>query len=207
MNLQNKWIQLASKYCDDLDLIHSYWKEIELQYTSDKRHYHTLNHISNMLQQSETNQEWLENFDGVNFSIWYHDVVYNPIKNNNESKSAELAQQRLQSFKLDESRLRTIEKLINSTKTHEVLISSNQDNSYFLDFDLAILGTDWNTYTQYTKNIRKEYSVYPDFLYNSGRKKVLLNFLDRRNLFFTEMYRSEFEAQAKENLQKEISLL
>lgn len=207
MNLKNNWIQLASKYCEDLALIHSYWEEIESHYTSTKRHYHTLSHISNMLQQSEMNQEWLEDFDVVNFAIWYHDIVYNPIKNNNELKSAELANERLQSFTLDEHRLRTIEKLINSTKTHEILISSNQDNSYFLDFDLSILGTEWETYEHYTKNVRKEYSMYPDFLYNSGRKKVLLNFLNRDHLYFTEKFRNELEAQARENLQKEISLL
>jgi predicted metal-dependent HD superfamily phosphohydrolase len=40
-----------------------------------------------------------------------------------------------------------------------------------LDADLSILGKDLDTYLAYTKMIRKEYSIYPDFLYKPGRKK------------------------------------
>ena len=75
-----------------------------------------------------------------------------------------------------------------------------------LDFDLAILGQDWGIYESYTQNIRKEYKLYPDFLNNPSRKKVLENFLNRKMLFFTEKHQDLFEEKARGNL-REIKLL
>ncbi len=47
------------------------------------------------------------------------------------------------------------------------------DINYLLDADLSVLGKDRETYLVYTQMIRKEYSIYPDFLYKPGRKKFL----------------------------------
>ncbi|MGJ8591645.1 MAG: HD domain-containing protein [Aquaticitalea sp.] len=205
--LRNTWNQLTSSYSDDPSLIDRYWNEIESQYTSKNRHYHSLVHIFNMLKQAETYKDKFMDYDGVRFAIYYHDIIYQATNNNNEVKSAEFANKRLKSFNFDEKRTDVVEKLIISTKNHQLLLSENKDNSYFLDFDLAVLGTDWNSYQNYTQNIRKEYSIYPDFVYNKGRRKVLVHFLKRELLYFTDDYRNRFEKQARENLRKEIELL
>lgn len=76
-----------------------------------------------------------------------------------------------------------------------------------MDLDLSILGTDWETYKKYTQNIRKEYAIYPNFLYKYVRKKVLQHFLECETLFFTERYKINFETKAIKNLRKEIELL
>ena len=78
------------------------------------------------------------------------------------------------------------------------------DNAYLLDFDLSILGSDWDSYRNYTIQIRKEYKIYPDFMYKSGRKKVLQHFLERETLYFTEAYQVTHENRARENLKKEL---
>jgi predicted metal-dependent HD superfamily phosphohydrolase len=76
-----------------------------------------------------------------------------------------------------------------------------------LDFDLSILGQDWEIYEAYIQNIRKEYKLYPDFLYNPSRRKILENFLKRKSLFFTEKYQDILEDKARVNLIREIKLL
>lgn len=205
--LKNKWNQLASNYCKDELLIQSYWEEIERQYDSKNRHYHNLTHVSKMLEQAETHKDKIQNYDIVLFSIWYHDIIYKSTKSNNEEKSAELAFKRLSLFSLDEEDLKCIETLILSTKKHQPLISENNDNLFLLDFDLSILVTDWETYRQYISNIRKEYAIYPDFVYNKDRKKVLKHFSERKTLYFTDYYQKHFESQARENLKREIELL
>ena len=184
--LKTEWNRLASKYCEDQQLINRFWQEILVAYTNKKRHYHSTLHIYNMLLQAEDIKDNIIDFDALQFAIWYHDIVYKSTKSDNEEQSAVIAKKRLKSFNIEDKRLKTISDLIISTKKHLVLCFENEDNSYLLDLDLSILGTDWTTYKSYCNNIRKEYNIYPDIMYNKGRKKVLKQFLEREALYFSK---------------------
>lgn len=65
----------------------------------------------------------------------------------------------------------------------------------------------WNIYSQYTKQVRQEYSIYSDVIYNAGRKKVLNHFLTMNRIFKTPYFFDKLEKQAKENLFKELESL
>ena len=160
-----------------------------------------------MFLQLENYKNDIIDLDALKLAIWYHDIVYKSSRKNNEQKSADFAEKRLKSIHFDEKRLENIKKLIVSTKKHQILLKQNNDNSYLLDLDLSILGTNWNTYKKYIENIRLEYKIYPDLMYNLGRKKVLHSFLERDVLYFTKSFKEQFESQARENLKKEIELL
>ena len=205
--LRNEWNALASTYSEEENQISTYWNEIDKHYNSKSRYYHNLNHIYNMLLQAEDIKNSIIDYDVCRFAIWYHDIIYKPVQKNNEEKSAEYAKKRLKTFSISEKRIKVVEKLIKSTKKHELILTENDDNSYILDLDLSILGTDWDTYKNYIHNIRKEYAIYPDFVYKPGRKKVLTHFLQRNTLYFTDYFRDQYEKQARENLKKEIELL
>ena len=205
--LNNEWNTLALKYSEDEELISTYWDEIKTHYNSKSRHYHNLSHIYNMLLQIEVLESSIINYDLCRFTIWYHDIIYKSTKKNNELKSAEFAKNRLKPLDLDEKSIEIVQKLIKSTQKHELVLRENDDNAYVLDLDLSILGSNWDTYKKYTDNIRKEYAIYPDFMYSSGRKKVLAHFLNRDTLYFTDYFRNKYENQARENLKREIELL
>ncbi|WP_298492994.1 hypothetical protein [uncultured Algibacter sp.] len=205
--LKNEWYTLVSEYSEDDYLINNLWEEIEKKYNHKSRHYHNLTHIYNMLIQFEEFVNDIKDKKSLKFAIWYHDIIYKSTKNNNEEKSAVFSKKRLKQLNFNEKRLEIIQNLIISTKKHELILVDNNDNSIFLDLDLSILGTNWETYKIYIQNIRKEYAIYPDFMYKKGRKKVLQHFLERDTLFFTKKYKTLFEHQAKENLKKEIELL
>jgi predicted metal-dependent HD superfamily phosphohydrolase len=205
--LKSQWINLSSKYFEDQTQIESYWEEIKTEYTDKNRYYHNLYHLQNMFSQLNAYKDDILDLDTLKFAIWYHDIIYKSTKKDNEDKSVILAKTRLQSSKLDENRLEKVQKLIISTKNHKRILNENNDNAYFLDLDLSILGTDWMIYEKYIHNIRKEYKVYPNFMYNPARKKVLHHFLERDTLFFTEAFKTKFEKQARENLKKEIEQL
>ncbi|QXP61860.1 hypothetical protein H0I26_02195 [Olleya sp. HaHaR_3_96] len=160
-----------------------------------------------MLKQLDQIQTKIEDLDSLRFAIWYHDIIYKSTKKDNEEKSALFALKRLKRVNFKPERAQSVEHLILSTKKHNILVTQNNDNAVLLDLDLSILGTDWNTYKKYISNIRKEYKIYPDFMYNPGRKKVLHHFLERENLYFTEHYKKQYEQQARENLSREIKLL
>ncbi len=205
--LKEEWYELALKYIEDQEIVDRFWQDIVSSYLKKSRHYHNLSHIHDMLVEAKSIETSIVNFDDLRFAIWYHDVVYEATRNDNEKRSAVFAKKCLKSSNVEEKRLKNIEKLIVSTQKHQILVAKNDDNAYLLDLDLSILGTDWDTYEKYTQDIRKEYIIYPNFIYKKGRKKVLHHFLERETLFFSTYFKNRFETQARTNIKREIDLL
>jgi predicted metal-dependent HD superfamily phosphohydrolase len=189
----------------DQDLIARLWKEIETKYTEKGRHYHDLLHIERMFEEFEAIKDSISNFSLISFAVFYHDVIYDATSKSNEEKSASTAEKRLTELDLGKEEIAIISAQILATKSHQN--SENSDINYLLDADLSVLGKDWETYLDYTQKIRKEYSIYPDFLYKPGRKKVLRHFLELESIFKTEYFKGKYEVQAKENIEKELQLL
>lgn len=205
MNLKNQFEQLCSPFTEDRQLINSLWNEIEARYSEKGRHYHNLLHLENMFRELETVKNNISDFTAISFSVFYHDVIYDASSKSNEEKSAAQAEKRLEELHLDRDRISLISAQILATKSHQR--SDDEDTNYLLDADLSVLGKDFNTYLEYTQNIRKEYSIYPDFLYKPGRRKVLKHFLELESIFKTEYFKQKYEAQAKENIAAELQLL
>ncbi|WP_246034801.1 HD domain-containing protein [Polaribacter aestuariivivens] len=204
--LYKDWIALSEKYCQDLSILNKISLKIKKKYSERNRHYHNLEHINTMLNLAKENASEIKNLDEVLFAIWFHDIIYKARSKKNEARSAKFAKKNLQKHLFKELDIHKISQLILSTKKHKIIIDDDLDNAFLLDFDLCILGQNWKVYEAYTQKIRKEYKLYPDFLYVPARKKVLQDFLNREKLFFTEKYQQLFEAKARENIQKEINL-
>lgn len=90
--------------------------------------------------------------------------------------------------------------LIVATKKHE---AGDHETNLFTDADLAILGSGSSTYDSYAKDVRRGYSMYPNFLYKPGRRKVLQHFLEMERIFKTEEFALKFEERARMNLGRE----
>src|SRR6266542_2634420 len=112
---------------------------------------------------------------------------------------------RLNSIGVSVDKINKCEEQILATKTHED--TNDYDTNLFTDADLSILGQTWNMYENYTHQLRKEYAVYPDLLYNERRKKVLMHFLEMNRIFKTDEFYNQFEKQARENLKRELKEL
>lgn len=203
--LKETFTRLLNNYTANQPLARELWAEIEQNYANKKRHYHTLQHLENLLAQLTAVKNEIKDWDTVLFTLYYHDVVYNALKSDNEEKSAELAVKRMKQIAVSDKTIKLCAAQILATKSHSK--SSDSDTDYFTDADLSVLGQPWETYSAYYKNVRKEYAIYPDLIYNSGRKKVLAHFLAMDSIFKTDFFYHKFEMQAKENLQQELSLL
>jgi predicted metal-dependent HD superfamily phosphohydrolase len=182
------------------------WKEIAGYYSAKDRHYHNLNHLADLFSQADYFKKHIEDFDTFQLSIWYHDIIYNCLRKDNEEKSALFAKYRLEAINFPREKLVRCYQQINATKFHQIE-GDDADTAWLLDFDLSILGRKWPVYYKYTQQIRKEYAIFPSFLYNRGRKKVLQGFLKKDRLFHTDQYFTYFEKLARENIQKELDLL
>ncbi|MDQ1099260.1 hypothetical protein [Chryseobacterium sp. SORGH_AS_1048] len=187
MNIQERFVQCCLQSTEDRQLIGNLWTELEKKYTEKGRHYHTLDHLDSMFRELDAVKDSIRDFDLVSFSVFYHDAIYDASSKSNEKKSAALADKRLRQLPLSPSSVRRIAEQIIATQLHE--FSDDTDTNYLLDADLSVLGSDPATYTEYTLNIRKEYSVYPDFSCTgrAGKKCSAISWtwiasLKRRNL-------------------------
>jgi len=203
--LKEVFISLAYRYSEDTEHISLLWNEIFKNHSKKNRYYHNLTHLDNLFQHLESVKSNIKDWDITLFALFYHDYIYNVLKQDNEERSAQKAIDVVTTLSMDIERVKLCENIILATKGHQ--ISENNDINYFTDADLSILGSTWSDYETYYKNVRKEYRYYPDFMYNKGRIKVLQHFIDMPRIFKTDYFYKKLEKQTKYNLQQEINLL
>ena len=202
MILKDRFESLCLNFTKDKILIEKFWFEIEKKYSGRSRYYHNLQHLETLFEEIEHVKDKIKNFNTISFSIFYHDIIYDATSKLNEEKSADVAKERLEILGLNNEYLQQVYEQILATKSHQK--SEDEDTNFLLDADLSILGKSSQVYVEYTKQIRKEYSIYPDFLYKPGRKKVLQHFLELESIFKTEFFRNKYEIQARENIEYEL---
>ncbi len=203
--LKETFLHLLKKYTDDLSLAENLWNELQQHYSGANRHYHTLTHVENVLQQLLEVKELLQDWDCVLFALFYHDIIYNPLLSNNEAKSADFAERRMQRMAVDTDTIARCKEHILATQSHQ--LSADGDTNFFTDADLSILGQSWEAYALYRQNVRQEYYSYPDIIYKPGRKKVLNHFLAMERIYKTDFFYEKFETKAKQNMSMEITML
>ena len=199
--IKNKFLNLMVKYSDNKKFILNCWSEIEQRYSARSRYYHTLEHIENMLAELAKIESAIGDKDTLLFSIYYHDIIYEPTKDDNEHQSALFFLERISQTSFID--LHVCIAQIEKTKTHT--LSTDQDTNFLLDLDLSILGKSPEEYQNYSKNIRNEYQMYPDLIYRNERRKALQNFLKMESIYKTEFFKREYEAQALKNIKREMA--
>ncbi|MDF1546650.1 MAG: hypothetical protein P1P88_02435 [Bacteroidales bacterium] len=205
-SVQIIWKDLVSENRIESEMINQLWLEIVNAYSLAGRHYHTMQHIEQMLKSSLKYSGNILDNNNLQLAVIYHDVVYLATKNDNEEKSANFAKNHLEQLNFTKEAIKKCCNYILATKAHENN-TKERDLDYLLDFDLEILGAPWDEYEAYSKQIRLEYQIYPKLLYNKGRKKVLTSFLNQPKIFRTEIFYQLYEKKARNNLKKELSII
>ncbi|MDF1739315.1 MAG: hypothetical protein P1U86_09155 [Verrucomicrobiales bacterium] len=178
--------------------------ELRRRYSSQGRHYHTLQHIRNCLSKLDSVSH-CHNREALKLAIWFHDAIYDPLRTDNEEASAELADEWLASIDASSQLREDVAGLIIATD-HKTA-PANDDEKLIVDIDLSILGSSEIDYVRYAGNIRKEYAAFSDKDYTEGRKKVLRHFLDKPALYSIPLFSERFEAPARRNLERELKSL
>ena len=196
--LQKRFNHLCKNFTNDTLLIKYLWLEIEKAYSSPTRHYHTLAHLKQLYTVLPT-------LDAVTeFAIFYHDIVYDVLRHDNEEQSALICKEQLNHLAVPSFIIEETMQLIRETKAHN---TSSRRNALFLDADLAILGSREILYLKYIKHVRQEYSVYSEIDYIKGRKKVLMHFLGKARIYLSYYFYEHYEKKARANLQEELKEL
>ena len=101
-------------------------EEVISKYSEPHRSYHNLSHVYSLLMMAEEYYDFIENPILFELSIWFHDLIYDPSRNDNEEKSAERALELLSPF-LADSFLENLKQMILSTIEHAPILK-DQDN-------------------------------------------------------------------------------
>lgn len=203
--VKSNYIELIEQYKVDSKSAEKLWNEINRNYTQENRYYHNLHHIQDLLLELVRVKDKIENWPVILFTLFYHDIIYKSTKKDNEEKSSKLATQRMMEIGVDKNDIELCQRQIIATKSHKK--QEDSDTNYFTDADLSILGKEPKLYETYCSNIRKEYSIYPNFLYKKGRKKVVIHLLSMYKIFKTKEFYEKYEEQAKFNLNNELKTL
>jgi predicted metal-dependent HD superfamily phosphohydrolase len=171
-------------------------------YTQPSRYYHNLTHVQACLKDLRDASSLTNTPELVEFAIWYHDVVYDVNRSDNEQKSAEVASAVCSRAKLSSEAAQEIYDLILVTKHHNATDSINQ--KIIIDVDLAILGKPADEYDIYEKAIRKEYSHVTEDDFRKGRAAILRSFLEKPSIYSLEFFNNKYQKQAIVNIQKAI---
>jgi predicted metal-dependent HD superfamily phosphohydrolase len=177
-------------------------QELVAAYSAPGRHYHNLAHIEDCLAKL-AHVEGLSAIERETLTeaIWWHDVVYDATRSDNEELSARLAEQHVRSELRAE-----VGRLIRLTRTHQVE-PHDRLGAILISIDLSILGADPARYDAYAAAIRQEYSHRSDADYRAGRANVLRHFAARPFIYPDAGFAEIYDRQARENLARELAEL
>lgn len=200
IDLKALWVSSCTRLSADAA---SEWAHIEAAYSAPSRHYHTLQHLSDVY--ADLHEYYAGKVPAATvFALFFHDIIYSALRGDNEKRSAEHTRDMLCKWQADEALINSVAEMIEATATHE---SGDKETRFFLDADMAILGAESIQYAAYIAAVRREYSVFPDLIYNSGRRKFVEAMLRRDRIFLTDYFYSRYEAQARVNLSNELNQL
>ena len=197
LTLEERWIKFSTRAT--IPQREVLWKNFVALYSEETRHYHNLVHIEDCLTKLDSWPSHLSNTvrDTIELAIWFHDIIYNTRRADNEESSAALATYYLRGHPLaidcHALILATRHKQTKGMRAEEIMC----------DIDISILGAQPEKYRSYAVNIRNEYGWVETEEYSEARARVLTNFLNRDNLFQTPYAIAKWEAQARINLEQE----
>ena len=171
-------------------------------YAAPNRHYHNLAHVEDCLAQlARVNDLSADEREILTEAIWWHDVVYDPTRSDNEELSAQLAERHVEA-----GIRREVGRLIRLTQTHQVE-PGDKLGAVLISIDLSILAAEPSRYDAYAGAIRREFAHVPDDSYRAGRADVLRRFAARPVIFPDAAVARACEQKARDNLARELASL
>lgn len=143
-------------------------RELLGHYQEPHRRFHTLEHVGGVLHHLQTTTAGLDDTCAAQLAAWYHDVVYDPARGDNEEVSALLATTRLAQAGAPAAVVEDVARLVRSTAGHQ---PEQLDEAALCDADLAVLAGTPAAYERYRSGVRAEYAHVDEPTWRAGRAR------------------------------------
>jgi predicted metal-dependent HD superfamily phosphohydrolase len=195
------WAQLAG----NSPTSRTEWAAVVAAWGEPHRHYHDLGHLAAVLGLVGELAAAAVDPDAVRLAAWYHDVVYDPRRGDNEGVSAERARAGLRGL-VPPERVEEVVRLVLLTAGHDPA-PDDANGAVLCDADLAVLAAPPGAYAAYASAVREEYGHLSDAEFTAGRTAVLEHLLALPALYRLPALAEEWTPRARANLAAELSLL
>jgi len=180
------------------------WAAVVAAWSEPHRRYHDLHHLAAVLGLVGELAGAADDPAAVALAAWYHDVVYDPRRGDNEQRSAERARAGLTGL-VPADRLEEVVRLVLLTAGHDAA-PDDADGAVLCDADLAVLASPPESYAGYASAVREEYGHLSDEVFTAGRIAVLESLLALPALYRLPAT-AAWEPRARANLTAELGLL
>jgi predicted metal-dependent HD superfamily phosphohydrolase len=181
------------------------WAALVAAWSEPQRRYHDLAHLAAVLGLVGELGDAAADLAAVQLAAWYHDVVYDPQRSDNEEVSAERARAGLRGL-VPVSRVEEVARLVLLTASHDPE-PGDADGAVLCDADLAVLAGPPEAYATYASAVREEYAHLSDEEFTAGRIAVLDRLLALPALYRLPAVAGVWEPRARANLTAELTLL
>jgi predicted metal-dependent HD superfamily phosphohydrolase len=181
------------------------WAAVVAAWGQPHRRYHDLAHLAAVLGLVGELAGAATDPDAVRLAGWYHDVVYDPRRGDNEQVSAERARAGLRGL-VPSERVDEVVRLVLLTAGHDPA-PDDANGAVLCDADLAVLAAPPESYAAYASAVREEYGHLSDAEFTAGRIAVLEHLLALPALYRLPAVAAEWTPRARANLTAELTLL
>ena len=195
------WAALAG----DSPISRTEWAAIVGAWSEPHRRYHGLAHLAAVLGLVGELAGAATDPAAVALAAWYHDIAYDPERDDNEQVSADRARAGLRGL-VPEDRVDEVARLVLLTAGHDPA-PGDANGAVLCDADLAVLAGPPDAYAAYASAVRAEYGHLSDEEFTAGRIGVLERLLALPQLYRLPAVADEWTPRARANLTTELSLL
>lgn len=167
-------------------------------YMHDKRAYHTISHLYDLLKLALKHQQLIERPLEFTIAILFHDIVYEVGAKDNEYQSAQLADKLAWHCFGGYSADLVYEYIMATVHDGRLTDEDSSDARMLADFDLWSFAADYPVFQEQNALVEREFlTKYTREEYNAGRKVFLNGLLAREELYYFNIFSN---SKARKNI-------
>lgn len=144
------------------------YEELIRRYSEPHRVYHNLQHLQECLHVHRLVGAACQAPAEIDLALWFHDAIYEPLRSDNELRSAQWLDEVARDSGLGDEMRRRLYDLVMVTRHDGAPVST--DEAVLVDTDLAILGASTERFDEYDQQVRREYQHVPLPVYRLKRR-------------------------------------
>lgn len=173
---------------------HATFDRLYESWSAESRRYHGIEHLVDCLRELDAADAGAF----VELALWYHDVVYEPMRHDSEERSAQALLADAADLGIPLEVALTVADLIRATAHADGSEApSSSERDLVVDIDLSILGRDALRFMEFEYGVEEEYAHVSTLTFRRARGRFLAGLLARPRLFRTEGFRKRYEQRAR----------